>query len=579
MSTKLANPTAENEDWKQKYRSAVVELDEGESRWREEETRLHKTLLRLAFSFLGHDHEIDQQLKQLQAELKKNPDSGERGKLINGVVEKIIRSSDEPSSRKTPGSSADGLSGLVTKLRVPSSYATEFDLIASRITGGNTDDLEKNTKILADVLNEVIYRDVDTDERSESDTFVEFLKRFAPSGALGTKLSALQKRSVTIKTDLERLAVIDDAIAILSQELTHENSSETSANEARAIVQELIDWMTLPSQVKQELSAIQAKLEEPDADVDLSAILRDLGYTVSEFLSSLMSELNDVEYYLKNIAIRLKELQLGIEESFQDQQDSLDEQENLNSGIRTQVIDIATKLAEEDDISAIKEIIEEGLHEIRTRMGEHLEHDRDRVDKGEKRLNDLMQRIQQMDAESVRLRAQVQQERDRAQRDALTGIPNRAAYDERIVSEIARRNRHNRPLSLAVLDIDKFKGVNDNFGHKAGDKVLKNVAEICVTDVRTSDFMARYGGEEFVLLLPETALDDARIVAEKLRESIAEKRFTYNGERVPITISIGIAEFGPRESADDVFQRADNALYAAKERGRNRCVTEAEISA
>jgi diguanylate cyclase len=308
----------------------------------------------------------------------------------------------------------------------------------------------------------------------------------------------------------------------------------------------------------------------------MSVILRDLGYTVSQFHGNLMSELTDVEYYLKNIAIRLKELQLGIEDSYKDQRESLDEQESLNSGFSEQVVAIAAQLADEHDLNQVKHLIDEGLDEIRARMHDHLARDRRRVATGEKRLRDLSERLQKMGEESSRLRDQVCKERDRAQRDPLTGIPNRAAYDERIATEIARRNRHGRHVSLAVIDIDRFKNVNDRFGHRAGDKVLKNVAEICAANVRATDFLARYGGEEFVLVLPESTLAQAHRVAEKLREDVARKRFYYNSIRVPITVSVGVAECARAESAEDVFQRADRALYAAKERGRNRCVTESE---
>ncbi|MGR9090575.1 MAG: GGDEF domain-containing protein [Gammaproteobacteria bacterium] len=114
----------------------------------------------------------------------------------------------------------------------------------------------------------------------------------------------------------------------------------------------------------------------------------------------------------------------------------------------------------------------------------------------------------------------------------------------------------------------------DKLGHKAGDKVLKNFAEICAANVRASDFLARYGGEEFVLVLPETPLNHAHYVAEKLRGEIEGKGFCYNKRRVPITVSIGIAQFADLESVDVVFQRADRALYAAKNASRNRCVTE-----
>ena len=160
-------------------------------------------------------------------------------------------------------------------------------------------------------------------------------------------------------------------------------------------------------------------------------------------------------------------------------------------------------------------------------------------------------------------------------RDMLTGIPNRQAYEERIGNEIARCRRYESPLCLVVWDVDKFKAVNDNYGHAAGDKVLKVVAETLDKHIRATDFLARFGGEEFVLLLPEIGLEAAAQVANKLREIIAETPFHFRDSRVAVTISGGVARLKKDEPANDFFERADKALYAAKEKGRN-CVKQAD---
>ena len=126
-------------------------------------------------------------------------------------------------------------------------------------------------------------------------------------------------------------------------------------------------------------------------------------------------------------------------------------------------------------------------------------------------------------------------------------------------------------------NIDKFKGVNDTYGHKAGDIVLKTVAQKCVSKVRKSDFFCRYGGEEFALILPETNLSAAITVAETLRQSIEKCSFQYGNQNVPITISCGLAEFKTNDTPGAVFIRSDKALYKAKETGRNRCVSEEQL--
>jgi diguanylate cyclase len=575
MSGITDDQTNDAEIWKEKYRDAVRELDEKEHAWQDKEVHLHKSLLRLSFSYAGADSKLDAQLKRLQSDLKKNPDAQARNILIDDIVNRITAlADDKPGEGEKSNVDSAAIVALIARLKLPQSHAAELNLLAAKFRENDRSGLENHTRRLVALLNQAFEA---AQSSAGGDTFIKFLSKFSSPGSLGDRIAILQKRSAVIKTDIERLSLIDDTVALIRDELGRNIQPSNATNEARSIVRELIDWMTLPSQVKDELKGIQSKLESASSEQDLSSILRDLGYTVGRFHGSLMSELTDVEFYLKNIAIRLKELQLGIDETFGDQQTSLEEQENLSTGVTKEIVEITSILASSDDLATVRQFIDEGFVGIRDRMQGHLERNRERVAKGEKRLLDLTKKLQTIGDESTRLRAQVKLERDRSQSDALTGIANRSAYDERIGNEVGRRNRHNRSLSLAVIDIDKFKDVNDKLGHKAGDKVLKKVAEISVSRIRSNDFLARYGGEEFVLILPETSSDQAFRVAEKLREEIAGKGFYYDGRRVPITVSIGIAEFTGEDSADDVFKRADRAMYAAKQGGRNCCVKDLEL--
>lgn len=157
--------------------------------------------------------------------------------------------------------------------------------------------------------------------------------------------------------------------------------------------------------------------------------------------------------------------------------------------------------------------------------------------------------------------------------DALTGIPNRGAFDRRLDEEVLRAQRYGNPLSLVVLDVDRFKDYNDSFGHAAGDKVLKAVAGMLQGISRTSDFVARFGGEEFTAILPGTSLHGAAIMSERFRRGIADA--DWDGRQV--TISVGVAELADSDTPQSLLKRADEALYAAKSRGRNR-VAEAQAA-
>ena len=160
-----------------------------------------------------------------------------------------------------------------------------------------------------------------------------------------------------------------------------------------------------------------------------------------------------------------------------------------------------------------------------------------------------------------------------ASTDLLTGLSNRRAILQRAQVEIRRANRYQSDLAVLLLDIDHFKGINDQYGHAVGDKVLRDFAMLCQNNIRDTDLAGRYGGEEFFILLPQIDLKTTIYSAERLRLAIAEHDFVLaNGQILHITCSIGIAMYLPdKEDVDTLLLRADQALYQAKHQGRNRC--------
>ncbi|SDE08372.1 diguanylate cyclase [Rhodospira trueperi] len=155
-----------------------------------------------------------------------------------------------------------------------------------------------------------------------------------------------------------------------------------------------------------------------------------------------------------------------------------------------------------------------------------------------------------------------------ASTDALTGLCNRRFFDETLVKELERAKRYDKALSMAIVDIDHFKRFNDRYGHACGDRVLETVARVLTARVRSADTVARWGGEEFCILMPETDLDGARTLMEDIRAAIAATRLPDVGEA--LTASAGVAALDPADPPASLFQRADEALYAAKEHGRNQ---------
>lgn len=153
--------------------------------------------------------------------------------------------------------------------------------------------------------------------------------------------------------------------------------------------------------------------------------------------------------------------------------------------------------------------------------------------------------------------------------DSLTGIANRRRFLSKAPKEVTRSQRYGRDLSVLMLDVDHFKTINDRYGHAVGDQVLCRLVEVCNDELREHDVIGRLGGEEFAILLPETVLETARAVAERLRENI--EATTVDGQSFHFTVSFGVAQVkGSEETAEEVIRRADEALYRAKQKGRNR---------
>ncbi|MCF6218674.1 MAG: GGDEF domain-containing protein [Gammaproteobacteria bacterium] len=162
-----------------------------------------------------------------------------------------------------------------------------------------------------------------------------------------------------------------------------------------------------------------------------------------------------------------------------------------------------------------------------------------------------------------------------ASKDPLTGLDNRRSMDEHIAHESKLALRYGNPLAMLVLDIDHFKRINDNHGHKAGDCLIKAFADVMISTARTTDYAFRYGGEEFVMLLPNTSPEGAMLVAERMRQTVEQTKCICHGETLTMTISIGASYLTSQDRDDSLFLRADDALYKAKNSGRNRVCSSA----
>ena len=160
--------------------------------------------------------------------------------------------------------------------------------------------------------------------------------------------------------------------------------------------------------------------------------------------------------------------------------------------------------------------------------------------------------------------------------DALTQLHNRSFFDESLLGQLAKARKHPAEFALILLDIDHFKRINDTFGHGAGDQVLKELSDLMASQIRKSDILSRIGGEEFSLILPDTKLDEAHAIGERIRAAVEAFSFSEVGN---LTVSMGVAEYHGTDDYKSIMKRSDTALYGAKNLGRNICVREAPVLA
>lgn len=329
----------------------------------------------------------------------------------------------------------------------------------------------------------------------------------------------------------------------------------------------LLDEMHLPAAQQIQAEELRSRIHGSLNWYELVPVLDDLGVLV---LSLNDGGQREFEGYLHQLNERLGTFLDGLQAVQENHSGSSSSARDLDDTLREQVSGLKESVLEATDLEGLKRNVESRLQGLVGTMDRFREERETREREVGERIQSLVTRVASMEEEARTFQANIEDQRQKAMTDALTGLPNRAALSERLELEVSRWQRYGGDLLLAVLDVDHFKRINDDFGHLAGDKVLKIIANELAKRVRKTDFIARYGGEEFVVLLPATPLEGGQQLLDALRGAIEACPFHFKGERLSITCSAGLTNFREGERAEAVFERADQALYRAKRGGRNR---------
>ncbi|HTW37883.1 MAG TPA: diguanylate cyclase [Steroidobacteraceae bacterium] len=352
---------------------------------------------------------------------------------------------------------------------------------------------------------------------------------------------------------------------------TDDSAAERDAQIQTAIVAMLERLALLP-----ELRPALAELHDrPIAGLtpdELAEGLERVARLIGEQRSRLQREKLEIEALLRQIDARLEELTSYLAGEAAEQQTAQESTQQLNLLVMDEVHELNTDVQRALDLGELRARVRVRLEAINTHLEDFRAREEERLASQIDRTGKLRVRIAELERESRNLQRSLQEEQRLAMMDALTGIANRAAYDDRIAHEYLNWQQGGIPVSILAWDIDHFKAINDAYGHRAGDKVLRVIGQHLAQHVRGTDFVARYGGEEFVMILVGTAAEQALVAADKIRTHIAKIGFHFRNKPVTVTASCGISMFRPDDTPDSVFDRADRALYRAKEAGRNCCV-------
>lgn len=329
----------------------------------------------------------------------------------------------------------------------------------------------------------------------------------------------------------------------------------------------LLDELDLPERHRPQGEVLRQRVQGGLNWYELVSVLDDLAVLVLAVTDSGQREFAS---YLKQLNERLASFLSTLSEAHEGYSESVESARTFNQELRDQVSGLQASVQDAVDLPTLKQSLEARLDGLLSTVSEHQKQRDGHEEAVAQRLQSLTQKVADMEQEAQSFRDHLEEQRQKALIDPLTGLPNRAGWSERLELEMARWKRYGGELLLAVLDIDHFKRINDGYGHLAGDKVLKIIAGELAKRLRKTDFIARFGGEEFVLLIPSTPLEGGQQLLQTLLDGVEQCPFHFRGERVTITLSAGLTAFASGEDSDKVFERADQALYRAKSGGRNR---------
>lgn len=545
--------SSEQTRWKNKYLNLIDEHEALDKRFQDYTGQLRRALVRLSLVAEGRDPDLDSQLEAVRELLRKEHLTG-----LSTILDKVDKGYERWQSHqeKYKDQLAETMIGIETgNESLPKSLIAILKKARKQVR--NTDKAE----LLLTLVNVIAqWAEAMADQ-------IESTPEDKKSGSWFSRIFASDEAAENASGEDVQPDSGKPNYEIPTEENQENNGLSSLTMEASNVLSGLISKLTLPNPEQPRALRLLNKTKAGLSWYELVPALEILSDLV---ISALGTEQEEFDAFLKSLNERLNQLQVWIGQGEQLEQKFSDASKDFDEKMRGHLDGLKNVLAT-GNTQELKGSVSSQLDEVFATLDGFKLDQRGREIAFQQHIKALSQKIKDMDGELKHTKDQLNKSQMKAMMDSLTQLPNRGAYDMNIQKEYERFRRYGGDLSLIVCDVDKFKKINDNYGHQAGDKVLQLISRQVKKGTRDTDLIARYGGEEFVVILPETNSEQAMLVGEKIRQQVSNSPFHFKGERVQITVSCGIGVFEKGFRPEQVFDAADAALYKAKENGRNQC--------
>ena len=348
-----------------------------------------------------------------------------------------------------------------------------------------------------------------------------------------------------------------------------QRSESRSPNQLLIDIIGSIDW---PQGIGDRVADFRGRLQGLAPEDAWLGVVREISGMAANVLDRAHQDAEASNAFLEQLTQRLQAFDSYMSSDDARRQSSRESGARLGRMVSEEMGGLSASMRSGQDLPELRQHVLDSLDRVQQHVSSHLEEENQRSEAASRQAAEMQHQLGALEQEAAALRRQVEESRNQAMRDTLTGLPNRRALEARALEELEKRQHSGQPLAVVVFDVDDFKKVNDVYGHKAGDKALALVAKRLAEGLRETDFVARYGGEEMVALLPGAGPDTALRLADGLRRRVESAVLLADKEKVRITVSGGVSVACDGELFEGMFERADQAMYQAKREGKNRCL-------